>query len=93
MPRYFFDLQDHELVIDDLGTELAHDEAARVQAVASCGEYLTDRPELIWDGRELRVHVYNEARTPLFVVAVLGIDLGRRRMSSPMVPLRVVSDA
>lgn len=75
MPRYFFDLADHEIIPDAEGTELPGDEAARAQAVAFAGAYLKDHPELAWDGRELRVHVFTEQRLPLFVVLVLGIDL------------------
>ncbi len=78
MPRYFFDLQDHEMVFDDTGAELPDEHAARIEAITSSGEYLRDNPELLWDGRELRVHVFDERRRPLFLVAIFGIDLQRR---------------
>ena len=77
MPRYFFDLQDHEFVIDDEGTELQDDRVAKMQAVVSAGEYLRDHPELAWDGHEIRVHVFDAEHQPLFLVAILGVSLKR----------------
>ena len=83
MPRYFFDIADHEVVCDDDGTELPNDDAARGEAVIFAGAYLKDHPELAWDGREMRVHVFAEPRRPLFVVLVIGIDLARPEVEKP----------
>ncbi|MBE7217594.1 MAG: hypothetical protein INR64_03900 [Caulobacteraceae bacterium] len=77
MPRYFFDLMDHECVFDDVGTELADDRTARVEAIHFGARYLDDHPELIWDGHEIRVHVVKERRATLYVVMILGIDMAR----------------
>ena len=77
MPRYFFDLAGHENSIDKDGLELKNNDVARVQGVAFAGEYLRDHPELIWDGHEIRIHVLNEKREPMFVVVCLSIDLQR----------------
>ena len=74
MPRYFFDLADHETSRDDTGTELADAGAARVQAVIFCGSYLRDHPELVWDGKELRIIVRDEDRRTIFTVIVLSVD-------------------
>lgn len=75
MPRYFFDLADHETIRDDDGTEFADDNAARGAGVVFAGDYISEHPELAWDGREMRVHVSTARREPLFLVVVLGIDL------------------
>ena len=48
MPRYFFDLADHENTSDLDGTELVNDDAARAQAVTFAGSYLRDHPELVF---------------------------------------------
>jgi hypothetical protein len=77
MPRYFFDLRDHEVAPDAEGVELADDEAARSEAVAFLGRHLVDHPDFGWRGQEVRVHVAREDRTPMFLVMVMGVDLPR----------------
>lgn len=84
MPRHFFDLQDHEVVFDHAGTELRDDDVARIGPVGHSGAYLRDHPELVWDGRELRVHVVDERRPPLLLVAILGVDLQRNQRAGPV---------
>jgi hypothetical protein len=42
MPRYFFDLQDDTVLVDDEGTELAGIDAARRQALAVLGGIAKD---------------------------------------------------
>lgn len=74
MPRYFFDLADHQNDIDTSGTELQNADAARRQAVVFAGAYLRDHPELIWDGKEIRVIVRNSDDLTIFTVIVLAVD-------------------
>jgi hypothetical protein len=74
MPRYFFDLADHENEPDDTGTELYDDNAARVAAIKFAGRYVEDTPDLIWDGKEIRVIARKEDRSVIFTVVVLAVD-------------------
>lgn len=74
MPRYYFDLADHENERDRTGTELADADAARKQAVIFAGAYLRDHPELIWDGKEIRVIVRNADDLVVFTVIALSVD-------------------
>lgn len=74
MPRYFFDLNDHERSPDETGTELPGLDAARVAAVKFAGDYLSDHPEIVWDGREQRVQVRQGNSNIVFTVIVLAVD-------------------
>ena len=75
MPRYYFDLSDGIRETDDAGIELADLDAARAAAVRYAGELLQDNSLAIWEGEDLRVEVYNAARTPLFVVSVSAMNV------------------
>lgn len=74
MPRYFFDLHGHEESRDELGTELSDAAHARVEAVKFTGSYLSDHPELVWDGKEIRIIVRDENRRTVFTVVTLSVD-------------------
>jgi hypothetical protein len=76
VPRFFFDLDDHEKSPDQEGTELASADAARVQGVVFAGAYLRDHPEIIWDGQEIRVIVRDENKSAIFSVIALSVDGG-----------------
>lgn len=76
MSRYCFDLADHECSADDTGTELQDDDRARIEAVLFAGAYLRDHPELIWDGKEIRVIVRTNESGAIFTVVVLSVDSG-----------------
>lgn len=74
MPRYFFDIDNHERYVDEEGTELADADAARIQAVIFAGDYLRDNPHLVSNGGHLRVAVRDEMGTILLSVAVTTDD-------------------
>ncbi|WP_326522737.1 DUF6894 family protein [Sphingomonas sp.] len=74
MPRYYFDLSDHEQSTDRTGVEFRDADMARKHAVVFAGEYLRDHPELIWDGKEIRVIVRNEDDLVVFTVITLSVD-------------------
>ena len=73
MPRYFFHTLDGFLDLDQEGTELADDNAARLQAVRYIGELLQSDPNYIWDGHALRVNVTNETGKAVFTVLTMAV--------------------
>jgi len=72
--RFFFNLAGAVYDPDNEGHELANVSVARIEAVKFAGEFLRDRPEVVWLGEEFRVEVTNGQRLLLFTVIVLGID-------------------
>lgn len=74
VPRYFFDLEGHDQFKDDEGTDLADDNAARVEAAVFAGSYLKDHPELLWNGHEIRVVVRDEAGSIVLTLVTLAVD-------------------
>ena len=75
MPRYFFHLKDHGSYSDDIGSELPNDAAARREAVVFLGGVLRDEPDMLWDGRDLQVHVISEDDRLVCTVVVVGVDM------------------
>jgi hypothetical protein len=58
MPRYYFDFQSlNSQNRDDVGSELAHDHAAHVEAVEAAADWLKDNVSVA--GIELTVHIRN----------------------------------
>ena len=72
--RYFFNLAGAVHDPDNEGCELASLSDARIEAVKVGGEYLRDRPEVVWLGDEFRVEVTNSKRLVLFTFIALGVD-------------------
>lgn len=70
MPRFFFDTSNGTREEDADGIDLADMDEARVIALKFTGELLRENSQVIWEGEDLRVEVYDEGRTPLFVVSV-----------------------
>ena len=61
MPRYFFSLRGSRDLPDEAGTDLANDDAARVEAVRSTGEMLRDfGAQLFWAGDDWTLVVSTE---------------------------------
>ena len=75
MPLYFFNLEDHVRDVDDEGSEFPDLEQARVAGVVFAGEYLSDHPELIRDGRKFVVDVRDEADRPVIKITVLASNI------------------
>ena len=74
MPRYFFDIHNHERYVDEEGTELANANDARQQAVIFAGDYLREHPTLVCGGSRFRVTVRDERGTILLDVMVTARD-------------------
>jgi len=74
MPRYFFELWDHEIRPDDEGSEMASVEEARLHGVLYAAEYLRDHPELLRESREVRVTVRDEAARIVQTVVTLAAN-------------------
>lgn len=72
MPRYFFDVHDGVSIIDDEGTELADEHAARIAAAQLAGRLLADHPSHFWDGGEWRIVVRGERGAKLFGLAFVA---------------------
>ena len=76
MPRYFFHRTDGGFSPDTEGTELPDIGAARIEAVRYAGATMQERPNDVWDGRDLRVEVTDDGGRLLCTVVVIGIDGG-----------------
>lgn len=72
--RYFFNLAGAVGEPDDKGLEIASLSDARIEAVKFAGDYLRDRPELVWMGEEFRVEVTDESGRVLFTFIAVGVD-------------------
>lgn len=68
MPRYYFDVRDHRELLDETGTELADDEAARTEAVVFAGRLLSDLGREFWDSGDWRLSVRGEGGRVLFTL-------------------------
>ena len=83
MPRYFFHRTDGGFDPDTEGTELPDMEVARVEAVRYAAGTMRDRPDYVWDGKDFRIEMTDEAGILLCTVVVLGIDAPAMRGSGP----------
>ena len=71
MPRFFFHTIDGGVYEDHDGVELPSRSTARIRYA---GALLADRPDMLWDGGELRVRVVGEDGGHVATVVVLAID-------------------
>lgn len=76
--RFFFNLAGAVLDPDNEGYELADLSDARIEAARFAGEYLRDRPELVWMGEEFRIEVTDSARELVFTFIAVGVDAPAR---------------
>ena len=74
MPRYFFHCMDGHVDLDEDGTELADDDAARLEATTLAGSILRTEPEHLQGGKALRIEVANASGDLLFTVVTISID-------------------
>lgn len=75
MPLYFFDISDGIREADAAGVELTGLDQARAEAIKFTGELLVHHSQDIWEGQDLRVEVFDEARLPLFAVTVSAMTV------------------
>lgn len=74
MARYFFHTVDGGTHRDHDGIELESPAAARVAAIRYAGDILSNEPDVVWDGRDFRVFVTDEAGALLFTIVTLSVD-------------------
>jgi hypothetical protein len=60
MSRYFFHVQDGSPVLDNEGLELPNLDAAREEAIRSCGELVRELPKALKKGDPFRLWVTDE---------------------------------
>lgn len=68
MPRYFFDIEDADVRLDEEGQELEGLNAARVTAVKLSGEILQSYPDRFWSVGQWKCSVRDETGLILFVL-------------------------
>lgn len=73
MARYFFHLADHITLTDQIGTEFATPEEARIHSIRLMCDFLSRQSEEIWKGTTLRVQVTDSEGAMLFNVMSRGV--------------------
>lgn len=71
---YYFNLAGAVHDPDEEGLELASLSDARIDAARFAGEYLRDRPEVVWTGDEFRIEVTDGEGILLFTFVAIGVD-------------------
>ncbi len=74
MPRFFFHTANGSRARDTEGIELPHPGAARKEAIRYAGAVLSNDPDVLWDGRDFRVEVTDDANLLLFTIIMLAVD-------------------
>lgn len=74
MPHYYFHTADGTRDVDRTGVELVDDAAARREAIRFGGAVMNEQPDVLWDGKDFRVEVTNEAGDLLFTIIMLAVD-------------------
>lgn len=72
--RYFFNIAGAITDRDNQGVDISSLCEARVEAVKFAAQYLSEKPQLLWLGEELRVEVLDSDRRLLFTFIALGVD-------------------
>ena len=74
MPHFYFHTADGGRDRDRRGMDLADQGAARREAIRFAGAVINDEPDVLWDGRDFRVEVTDEAGDLLFTIITLAVD-------------------
>ncbi|MEA3063926.1 MAG: hypothetical protein QOJ27_354 [Sphingomonadales bacterium] len=74
MPRYFFHIEDGNMVRDDEGTELKDLAVAKCEAVKLAGQMICDSAKDFWENEEWKLTAANEDGLTLFCLHFVGID-------------------
>ena len=74
MPRYFFHTADGGRDRDTDGVELDGAHCARVEAIRYAGAIMSQDPDVVWDGRDFRVLVTDEAEELVCTVVTLAVE-------------------
>ena len=72
MPRFFFNVRDHQDILDPEGVELSGRQEARAQAVVACGEMLRDLGDEFWGEAEWRMWVTDDAGKTVCALRVVS---------------------
>jgi phage terminase large subunit-like protein len=72
--RFFFNVAGAVHDPDDEGIELPTISDARIEAVRFAGELLRERPQVVWQGDELRVEITDENQMMLCTFVAVGVD-------------------
>jgi hypothetical protein len=70
MPRYYFNVYNGTLGVDDDGAELQDDEAAWQQATTTAGELFKDVDGKFRPDQEWTLEVTDERRKPIYVINI-----------------------
>ena len=70
--RYFFNVQDGDVIPDLFGTDLADDEAAKAEALSSFAEMAGDLGRKFWDGGEWQMNVQDETGRKVLTLRFSG---------------------
>ncbi len=73
MHRYFFHTADGQVFRDRVGTELANEDAARIEAARLLGQLVNERPADVWRDDDFRITVTDEADLILFTIDVAAV--------------------
>ena len=82
MARYFFDLQDGDLIQDDTGTDLATLEDARHHAVIAIATLLLKNPSRFWSGRQWAMDVRDDIGLTLFSLTFSAAEAASSRATT-----------
>ncbi len=84
MPRYFFHVENGDLVKDEQGADLPNLEAVRNKAAMLLGELLKNAPDMFWADQSLRVIVTDDRQLIILTVdAVATTSPSVARPASP----------
>ncbi|HEX7947599.1 MAG TPA: hypothetical protein VF495_23245 [Phenylobacterium sp.] len=70
--RYYFHAEDGRCFHDEEGTELADDDAARIEATRVLGQLLNEDPMQIWRDAAFAIRVTDSEGAPLFTLQVVA---------------------
>jgi len=72
MARYYFDVEDGQILNDEEGTALPSMRSARVAAVEMLGQILRDKSRTFWDDPDLKLTVRSDNHLILMRLTVFG---------------------
>ncbi len=70
MPRYYFHAEDHRLITDTEGAELAGVEEAKAEAVHRACKLLTADPGALWETKRWRLVITDADARILFTIEI-----------------------
>lgn len=70
--RYYFHAEDGRSFHDEEGTELADDDAARIEATRVLGQLLNEDPMQVWRDAAFSIRVADAGGAPLFALEVVA---------------------